>query len=298
METNGRTTARWSWTRLFFLVNFTQKENYNKALHEGPWFISGHFLAIRQWQPCFSFTALWVRLPELPTKFYDLSYPHQDWQCHWTATRNECLHSKREAGPICQAMHSGPPWFATHHIGIHWKVSPESPIQKNQSIVLPLWQDRAIKPQLRLQTPPTPAIPHQTSSSLQPTPDNHNAASAPKSTNMSTSIGPAQPEGTTISPSQIYKSYTANTSTNQAHLPLQQSTSSLSPHSTSTDLSLTHAPSEANTNPLDSGYGPWMLVQYPKHRKSRYVIPTENKDQSSSPQNAHNSYQRKQSQTL
>lgn len=156
-------------------------------------------------------------------------------------------------------MHSGPPWFATHHIGIHWKVSPESPIQKNQSIVLPLWQDRALKPQLRLQTPPTPAIPHQTSSSLQPTPDNHNAASAPKSTNMSTSIGPAQPEGTTISPSQIYKSYTANTSTNQAHLPLQQSTSSLSPHSTSTDLSLTHAPSEANTNPLDSGYGPWCL---------------------------------------
>lgn len=73
METNGRTTARWSWTRLFFLVNFTQKENYNKALHEGPWFISGHFLAIRQWQPCFSFTALWVRLPELPTKFYDLA---------------------------------------------------------------------------------------------------------------------------------------------------------------------------------------------------------------------------------
>lgn len=95
----------------------------------------------------------------------------------------------------------------------------ESPIQKNQSIVLPLWQDRALKPQLRLQTPPTPAIPHQTSSSLQPTPDNHNAASAPKSTNMSTSIGPAQPEGTTISPSQIYKSYTANTSTNQAHPP-------------------------------------------------------------------------------
>lgn len=164
--------------------------------------------------------------------------------------------------------------------------------------MLPLWQDRALKPQLRLQTPPTPAIPHQTSSSLQPTPDNHNAASASKSTNMSTSIGPAQPEGTTISPSQIYKSYTANTSTNQAHLPLQQSTSSLSPHSTSTDLSLTHAPSQANTNPLDSGHGPWMLVQYPKHRKPRYVIPTENKDQSSSPQNTHNSYQRKQSQTL
>lgn len=50
-----------------------------KALHGGPWFILNHFLSVRKWEPKFiasstqfTYSAIWVRLPELPTKFYDL----------------------------------------------------------------------------------------------------------------------------------------------------------------------------------------------------------------------------------
>lgn len=49
-----------------------------KALHEGSWFILNHFLSVRGWEPKFissaaqlTYVALWVRLPELPTEFYD-----------------------------------------------------------------------------------------------------------------------------------------------------------------------------------------------------------------------------------
>lgn len=50
-----------------------------KALHEGPWFVLNHFLSVCCWEHKFvtsntqlTYAALWVRLPELPTKFYDL----------------------------------------------------------------------------------------------------------------------------------------------------------------------------------------------------------------------------------
>lgn len=62
----------------FFLIDFIEAENYSKAIHGGPWFIGGHFLAIRKWEHAFtpstatfSFTALWIRLPELPSELYD-----------------------------------------------------------------------------------------------------------------------------------------------------------------------------------------------------------------------------------
>nr|XP_009759323.1 PREDICTED: uncharacterized protein LOC104211883 [Nicotiana sylvestris] len=48
------------------------------ALQKGPWFIFGNFLSVQCWEPNFVpsrakqiFTAIWIRLPELPTKFYD-----------------------------------------------------------------------------------------------------------------------------------------------------------------------------------------------------------------------------------
>lgn len=44
----------------------------------GPWFINRHFLFVKRWEPNFvaveakkTFSAVWVRLPQLPTKFYD-----------------------------------------------------------------------------------------------------------------------------------------------------------------------------------------------------------------------------------
>ncbi|XP_059306501.1 uncharacterized protein LOC132057943 [Lycium ferocissimum] len=55
------------------------EENMAKALHEGPWFILGHVLSVRRWEPKFiasstkiQFSAIWTRLPELPTEFYDM----------------------------------------------------------------------------------------------------------------------------------------------------------------------------------------------------------------------------------
>ncbi|XP_019248319.1 PREDICTED: uncharacterized protein LOC109227574 [Nicotiana attenuata] len=49
-----------------------------KDLHLGPWFISGSFLSVRKWEPKFvpqeatlTSNAIWIRLPQLPTEFYD-----------------------------------------------------------------------------------------------------------------------------------------------------------------------------------------------------------------------------------
>ncbi|XP_019251203.1 PREDICTED: uncharacterized protein LOC109230131 [Nicotiana attenuata] len=62
----------------YYLIKFTKEENYNKALHEGPWFIGNQFLTVRKWEPRFvaskaalTYSAIWARLPELPTEFYD-----------------------------------------------------------------------------------------------------------------------------------------------------------------------------------------------------------------------------------
>ncbi|XP_019255644.1 PREDICTED: uncharacterized protein LOC109234213 [Nicotiana attenuata] len=62
----------------FYIVKFSLEESTVKALHLGPWFVSGHFLSVRKWEPKFvpqeatlTTTAIWIRLPQLPTEFYD-----------------------------------------------------------------------------------------------------------------------------------------------------------------------------------------------------------------------------------
>ncbi|XP_019252829.1 PREDICTED: uncharacterized protein LOC109231637 [Nicotiana attenuata] len=62
----------------FFIAKFSLEESMVKALHLGPWFVSGHFLSVRKWEPKFvpqeatlTSTAIWTRLPQLPTEFYD-----------------------------------------------------------------------------------------------------------------------------------------------------------------------------------------------------------------------------------
>ncbi|XP_019225732.1 PREDICTED: uncharacterized protein LOC109207297 [Nicotiana attenuata] len=62
----------------FFIVKFSLEESMVKALYLGPWFVSGHFLSVRKWEPKFvtqeatlTSTAIWIRLPQLPTEFYD-----------------------------------------------------------------------------------------------------------------------------------------------------------------------------------------------------------------------------------
>nr|XP_009779035.1 PREDICTED: uncharacterized protein LOC104228289 [Nicotiana sylvestris]XP_016454315.1 PREDICTED: uncharacterized protein LOC107778548 [Nicotiana tabacum] len=62
----------------FFLLKFQKEENKVHALRGGPWFVLNHFLSVRQWEPKFkasetqlTSSAIWLRLPELPTEFYD-----------------------------------------------------------------------------------------------------------------------------------------------------------------------------------------------------------------------------------
>ena len=51
----------------FFLIRFSVKEDYANVLKGGPWFIGGHYLSIRRWEPNFkasianlSLVAVWV----------------------------------------------------------------------------------------------------------------------------------------------------------------------------------------------------------------------------------------------
>ncbi|GKV19211.1 hypothetical protein SLEP1_g29500 [Rubroshorea leprosula] len=63
----------------FFLIRFHEKEDLNRVLHGGPWFVGPHFLTIRKWEPSFdpakatfTITAIWARLPRLPIEYYDV----------------------------------------------------------------------------------------------------------------------------------------------------------------------------------------------------------------------------------
>ena len=63
----------------FFLTRFSCEEDHDKVLRNGPWFIGGHFLSIRSWEPNFkpsttnvSSIAVWIRLNELPIEYYEV----------------------------------------------------------------------------------------------------------------------------------------------------------------------------------------------------------------------------------
>nr|POF20885.1 uncharacterized protein CFP56_76508 [Quercus suber] len=63
----------------FYSVRFSLKEDMDAVLKNGPWFIGGHFLSIRPWEPffkpdsaCVSSIAVWVRLHQLPMELYEL----------------------------------------------------------------------------------------------------------------------------------------------------------------------------------------------------------------------------------
>lgn len=60
----------------FFLVLFSLKEDYERVMNDGLWFVGGHYLSIRKWEPNFKPSAasalsvvIWVRLnyPLSPT---------------------------------------------------------------------------------------------------------------------------------------------------------------------------------------------------------------------------------------
>ncbi|KAJ1421655.1 hypothetical protein SESBI_13607 [Sesbania bispinosa] len=65
----------------YFLVQFSNEEDYKFALFEGPWMIMDHYLIVHRWSPFFflekipiSKVAVWVRIPNLPIMFYHLRF--------------------------------------------------------------------------------------------------------------------------------------------------------------------------------------------------------------------------------
>ena len=63
----------------FYLVRFSLKEDMDAILEKGPWFIGGHCLSIRPWEPFFkpstvsvSLIAVWVKLHALPMELYEV----------------------------------------------------------------------------------------------------------------------------------------------------------------------------------------------------------------------------------
>ncbi|KAK7855136.1 hypothetical protein CFP56_029375 [Quercus suber] len=64
----------------FSLVRFSMKDDHSRVLKNGPWFIGGHYLSIRRWEPNFKPSSanllavvVWIRLPELPIEYYEES---------------------------------------------------------------------------------------------------------------------------------------------------------------------------------------------------------------------------------
>jgi hypothetical protein len=67
----------------YFLVYFTNEEDYTKALEDGPWLIYDHYLIAREWTPNFhpnnatiEKAAVWVRISGLPIGYYDAKILH------------------------------------------------------------------------------------------------------------------------------------------------------------------------------------------------------------------------------
>ncbi|KAF7815130.1 uncharacterized protein G2W53_029099 [Senna tora] len=63
----------------FFVVSFTNQEDYLVALQGGPWVITDHYLLVQRWRPNFSLLnseeptkiAIWIRNTNLPLEFYN-----------------------------------------------------------------------------------------------------------------------------------------------------------------------------------------------------------------------------------
>ncbi|KAJ8767163.1 hypothetical protein K2173_013560 [Erythroxylum novogranatense] len=60
----------------YFIVKFSNKEDRDFAMFEGPWMVQGHCLLVQEWTPAFhpleakvSKVAAWIRIPHLPMEF-------------------------------------------------------------------------------------------------------------------------------------------------------------------------------------------------------------------------------------
>ena len=64
----------------FFLVRFSNSDDYDKVFQGGSWFIEEYFLPIKPWEPYFiaceaklTSVTVWIRFPKLPIEFHDAS---------------------------------------------------------------------------------------------------------------------------------------------------------------------------------------------------------------------------------
>ncbi|XP_057738256.1 uncharacterized protein LOC130955425 [Arachis stenosperma] len=64
--------------RDYFLVHFSDEEDYTHALLGGPWMIAGHYLIVQRWRLFFLSSesavrkiAAWIRIPNLPIELYN-----------------------------------------------------------------------------------------------------------------------------------------------------------------------------------------------------------------------------------
>lgn len=62
----------------FFMVRFSDEEDYKFALFEGPWHMFDHYLLVQRWRPLFDTSdhkiqkiAVWIRIPNLPMELYN-----------------------------------------------------------------------------------------------------------------------------------------------------------------------------------------------------------------------------------
>ncbi|KAK2384819.1 zinc ion binding / nucleic acid binding protein [Trifolium repens] len=67
----------------YFLIYFSNEEDYIRALEDGPWLIYDHYLIVREWSPNFypneatiDKASVWVRIPDLPIEYYDAKVLH------------------------------------------------------------------------------------------------------------------------------------------------------------------------------------------------------------------------------
>lgn len=63
----------------FYTIKFNSEEYQMRALHKCPWFIAGAYISMRNWELNFvpsktkiQSMVIWIRLPHLLTKFYDV----------------------------------------------------------------------------------------------------------------------------------------------------------------------------------------------------------------------------------
>ncbi|GKV18314.1 hypothetical protein SLEP1_g28712 [Rubroshorea leprosula] len=123
----------------FFLIRFHDKEDLNRVLHGGPWFIGPHFLTVRRWEPSFDpakatfkTTTIWARLPHLPIEYYDVQILERIGNMLGTPLRLDAYTAHQSRGQyarICIQVDLDKPLVPFVQIGKHvQKVLYEGPI--------------------------------------------------------------------------------------------------------------------------------------------------------------------------